>query len=600
MAEVLSNQALPKGPKLAVITNAGGPAVLATDAVVLEGAQLAPLTKETTEALSTFLPPAWSKGNPVDLLGDASAERYRQAASLVLNDPMVDGVLFILTPQDITDPYRTAEAIVSLSKTTTKTILASWMGGESVQKGHTLLANAGIPSFSYPDEAAKSFAFMWKYASLIQTLYAIPETDYQPFQKEVARQKTVREALQRYREEGKLTLSESESKEIMKMWGFSVLESFKAFSEEEAVKLARRIGYPVVLKLESNVVTHKAQMGGVQLNLEKEEEVRQAFRSIYENTVLRYSKEAFHGVSVQKMVHEKGIEVIVGSSTDPQVGPTIMFGAGGALVELFRDVTISLPPLNTVFASHILEKTKISKALKNKKSVVQFLVEFADLISSVSEIKECDLNPILVGDEGTLILDARIILFSGHPIEPILRPYPIQYVEAKTLLDGRSLLFRPIRSDDESLLVQFHQSLSDEVVRLSYLSNFPLATRASHKRLSRVCFSDFDQDMILLAEFQNNESRQIEGAVRLTRINETNVWDLKFVIPSVIRTSEICELFFLQMMKVAEQERVTAISASVLAEDSCLISLLEKHGFSPYGRQNHIRRYVTFSCVANS
>lgn len=588
MAAMFSDQPLPKGPRLAILTNAGGPSVLATDTAIVEGASLAHLAEHTIYSLSEFLPAAWSKGNPIDLLGDASPERYKKAAQLVLDDPNVDAVLYILTPQDMTDPKATADELVSISKNRNKTVLASWMGGESVQKGREIFAEAGIPSFSYPDEAAKAFSIMWKYSQSIEALYEIPKNVIGSLEDELSNQKQIHKQLAKFVKENRMLLSESESKHILKQWGIPVLESFKATSKEEAVRIADTLGYPVVLKLESNDVVHKADMGGVKLSLQSSLEVEVAFDSIYESTLKKYSECAFKGVSVQKMVPHSGFEVIVGSSTDPQFGPILLFGAGGNLVEVFQDVALTLPPLNSVLAKGMIRKTKISKKLVNQDAFEQVLVQFSDFISALPEIKECDLNPIIATKTGVLVLDARIVLQKGPFVPSVIKSYPLRYIVRKTGCEGTELLFRSIKSEDELKIIQFHKSLSEKMVLLSYLRMRSLEERTSHARMSRICFADPDRYIIILGEYEKEGDKLIAGAVRLTRLPWSTVWDLMYIVKDEFDTNEIVSMFLTTTLDIADREGISTISASVFEYDEARLALLKQFGFSEYRKHDSV------------
>lgn len=593
MAEVLSSNPLPQGPHLAIISNAGGPAVLATDATVLEGAALATLQHTTIATLSQFLPAAWSKGNPVDIIGDATPKRFDQTVKEVMGDSQVDGGLVILTPQDMTNPTMCAKVVAEAVKGSKKPVLTSWMGGPTVEEARDIFSKVSIPCFSYPDEAAKTFATMWKYAKSLKDLYKTPRSEGELYEVIQSRQQVARSYLDPLLKEKQLLLSESESKHLLKMWGIPVLETLRATTAEEAVMYAKQIGFPVVLKLESHSISHKTDVGGVFLNLHTEKEVEQAFHRIHQNITLRCSQEAFLGVSVQKMFQRSGVELIIGSSIDPQFGPVILFGAGGLYVEVFQDKALGLPPLHSTFAEHIIDKTKISKILKGYRgrqamaleSIEKVLVDFSHMIVELPEIQECDMNPIIATEEGVMALDARIVLQPGKMVHPALRPYPIEYVELVTLRDLSHALFRPLLPEDELLMIDFHKQLSSETVRLRYVAPLSLDSRVAHERLVRLCMNDFNREIALACEYTVEGKKCFAGIIRATRMGVSNSWEIKMVIKDSCQRKGIGTLLLEKLIRVAKAENIMKLTAEVLEENTLMLRLLEKVGFVSCGRK---------------
>ena len=355
MAEVLSKQPRPKGPRLTIVTNAGGPGVLATDALITGGGELAELTPETMEAYNAVLPPTWSHNNPVDIIGDASPKRYAKALEIAAKDPHSDGMLVILTPQAMTDPTRIAEQLRPLAEQKDKPVLASWMGGVDVAAGEEVLNRAHIPTFPYPDTAARAFNYMWQYAYNLKALYETPAMPEDPANGGFNRKLAADEIIQKTRNAGRTVLTEFDSKQVLSAYGIPVAKTIVATKEGDAVAAAREIGYPVVLKLYSETITHKTDVGGVQLNLGDEEAVGRAFRAIQSSVAEKAGAQHFQGVTVQPMIQLKdAYELIVGSSLDPQFGPVLLFGTGGQLVEVFKDRALALPPLNTTLARRMM------------------------------------------------------------------------------------------------------------------------------------------------------------------------------------------------------------------------------------------------------
>jgi acetyltransferase len=422
MADVLAKQPLPAGQRLTIVTNAGGPGVLATDALITDGGSLAQLRPETMESLDRILPPAWSHNNPVDILGDASPDRYAQSLAACAEDPDSDGLLVILTPQAMTDPTRTAEQLRPYAKIPwrgkipPKPVLASWMGGQEVKAGADLLRSAGIPTFSYPDTAARMFNYMWRYHYNLRALYETPSRSVDA-ESNLNRDHAA-EIIKKAREEGRTLLTEYESKQLLAAYAIPVVDTRVARTENKAVRFANDIGYPVVLKLYSHTITHKTDVGGVQLNLVDAAAVREAYRSIEKSVREKAGPQHFQGVTVQPMIQWTGYELILGSSTDTQFGPVLLFGMGGQFVEVFKDRALALPPLNTTLARRLMERTKVYTALKGVRGrrpvdlvALEFvLVQFSQLVVEQRFIKEIDINPLLASPEHMLALDARVVL----------------------------------------------------------------------------------------------------------------------------------------------------------------------------------------------
>jgi acetyltransferase len=403
MAEVLAKQPLPAGPRLAILTNAGGPGALATDALVLGGGTLPTLTQDTLQKLDAVLPAHWSHHNPVDVLGDADAARFTQALQIVSSDANVDGVLAILTPQSMTKPSEIAREVAELAATNALPLLASWMGAESVREGRAILNSARIPTYDYPDEAARAFVRMHEHHTRLHWL------------------KDTQEALANRSPRSPATLptksgllSEAEAKRILAEAGIPVVETIEARTEDEAAELAARLGFPVVLKLLSPTITHKSDVGGVQLDLRDEAAVHAAWRAIRANV----PAEAFAGVTVQRMMQEKGVELILGVSRDAQFGPVLLFGAGGTLVEVWKDRALALPPLNRAMARRLIAQTRISRVLQGVRgqaavhveALEEAIVRFSLLIAAEPRILEADINPLVATPSGVVALDARMVL----------------------------------------------------------------------------------------------------------------------------------------------------------------------------------------------
>ncbi len=590
MAEQLAKQPPPKGPRLSIVTNAGGPGALATDMLVTCGGQLAQLQPETIAALNKILPPQWSHGNPVDVLGDASAQKYGDALKLTAADPNSDGTLVILTPQAMTDATATAHELAKFAKTRTKPLLACWMGGESLDAGREILNRSRLSTFEYPDTAARAFEYMWRYGDNLRSLYETPALD----EEGVAGREVADKIIGAARKTGRTILTEDESKKILAAYGIPVVPTHVAKTEAAAVKCAGKLGYPVVLKLYSETITHKTDVGGVQLNLRNVSAVRKAWRRIKKGVAAR----DFLGVTVQPMVKLDGYELILGSSIDPQFGPVLLFGLGGQLVETFQDRALGLPPLNTTLARRMMEQTKVFHALKGVRgrkpvdleALAQLLVRFSRLVAEQPWIKETDINPLLASPEGLLALDGRVILHNPQTKELpklAIRPYPSQYKRPWKMKNGTRVTIRPIRPEDEPLMVKFHGNLSERTVYYRYFSQLKLEQRVAHDRLSRICFNDYDREIALVAERKNAKTggRTIIGVGRLTRLHASN--DAKFAITITDRDQKAglgTELLKL-LVEIGRDEKLATIIGHVLPENRPMRSVCLKLGFQFAGEK---------------
>jgi acetyltransferase len=593
MAEVLGKQPRPKGPRLSIVTNAGGPGVLATDALITSGAQLAPLASETMAELNKILPPTWSHNNPVDIIGDASAELYAQAVELVAKDPNTDGLLVILTPQAMTDATATAEKLVPVAKQDGKPILASWMGAGEVEAGEDILNAASIPTFKYPDRAARAFYYMWRYSDNLRSLYETPAAADDSNRGQIDRPK-VEKLLQAARKTGRTILTEHESKQLLAAYGIPTVETHIARSEMDAVKLAARLGFPVVLKLYSETITHKTDVGGVQLNLRTASAVRQAWRAI-ETTVAKKAGAAhFLGVTVQPMIKLDGYELILGSSIDPQFGPVLLFGTGGQLVEVYKDRALGLPPLNATLARRMMERTRIFTALKgvrgrapvNIVALEQTLVRFSQMVIEQPWIAEIDINPLLVSSERIFALDARVVLHdAATPVRKLpksaIRPYPIQYVSEAQLADKTPVVIRPIRPEDEPMMVKFHETLSEESVYHRYFSALKLSQRVAHERLIRICFNDYDREIALVAERTEAKTghREILGVGRLSKAHGANEAEFALLVSDRWQKKGLGTELLKRLVQVGREEKLTRITADIMADNHAMQHISTKVGF---------------------
>jgi len=590
MAEVLSKQPRPKGPRLAVVTNAGGPGVLAADSIIAAGGELPEISAETLEQLNQMLPPHWSHNNPVDILGDALPDKYAKVIEIVAKDPGNDGLLAVLCPQGMSHPTLTAEQLVPFAKGLGKPVLASWMGGTEMTAGIEVLNRAGIPTFPYPDTAARIFYYMWRYSYLLRGLYETPLLPHSDNGPNRVRALTI---LQNSRQSGRTILTETESKELLACYRIPTTPALEARNEEEAVAKAEEIGYPVVLKLLSHTITHKTDVGGVKLNLSNAGAVRSAWREIESSVKARAGEGHFLGVTVQPFLRAEGYELILGSSVDSQFGPVLMFGAGGQMVEVFRDRALSLPPLNTTLARRVMEQTKIFQALKgvrgrkavNLTALEDLLVSFSQLVVEQRWIKEIDINPLVASSDQLVALDARIILYPQNVKREDLprlaiRPYPTQYVRPGKLKNGDDVVYRPIRPEDEPLLIRLHQALSERTVYLRYFQPLKLSQRTAHERLTRICFIDYDREMALAVEHKKADgTAQIIGIGRMSKLRGRNEAEMAVLVDDRYQHQGMGTELYRRLIEIAQEEHLARIVSTILAENREMQAICRKLGF---------------------
>jgi len=598
MAEVLAKQPRPAGHRLTILTNAGGPGVLATDALITNGGELTDLSSETMENFNQLLPSAWSHNNPVDILGDASPERYAKALEIAANDPNSDGMMVILTPQAMTDPTETAEQLKPYANTTGKPIIASWMGGADVEAGETVLNRVDIPTFPYPDTAARMFDYMAHYADNLRSLYETPMLE--SANGDIPDSQRAEQIIRHARQSGRTILTEYESKQLLAAYCVPTVETRIAESAEAAVKAADEMGYPVVVKIHSETITHKTDVGGVQLNLGDADAVRQAFNEIERAVTERvgelddHGRNNFLGVTVQPMVEMEGYELILGSSIDAQFGPVLLFGLGGSLVEVFKDRALALPPLNSTLARRMMEKTKVYMALKGVRgrkpvdldALEHLIVRFSQLVAEQPYIKELDINPLLASPDRLLALDARVVLHEqelgkdGLP-QLAIRPYPTQYVAPFKTKKGTSVIIRPIRPEDEPLVVEFHGTLSDRTVYMRYLHPMLLSERVAHERLARICHGDYDREITLVVEdeYPDTDEKRILGAGRLSKIHGLNEARFSVLLTDDAQGLGLGTELLRRLIHISREEGLQRLESTMTEDNEMMQHICKKLGF---------------------
>ncbi|MEM2280788.1 MAG: GNAT family N-acetyltransferase [Candidatus Bathyarchaeia archaeon] len=591
-AEVLGMQPLPGGPNLAIITNAGGPGVMATDALIGMGGKLAKLSPQTMDYLNSILPPYWSHGNPIDILGDAKADRYKAVLDAVLNDENVDGVLIIYTAQAVADPVEIAKSIVELIKSKGqrgKTILTSFMGKKDVEEANLMLNANEIPTFSTPEQAVKTYLYMYQYRRNLELLYETPEelpVDVSP------PKLPIMTILRNAAVENREVLTEFEAKKILEFYNIPVVKTYVARDEDEAVAIASRIGYPVVLKILSPQIIHKTDAGGVALDLKNEDEVREAFKVITRNAK-RYNPNAeILGVTVQPMIKKRGVEVILGSKKDIVFGPVILFGMGGVGVELFKDYSVGLPPLNQTLARRMMEETKVYQLLKgyrgtppaNIKRLEEVMVLFSHLLIDFPQIKEADINPLIVDEKDVIAIDARIVIDKElifKRVEPhqhlVISPYPKKYETLWKMRDGRTVLLRPIKPEDEPLWLEMFQNCSEESIRYKL---FQTLKHMPHEVRVRYCNIDYDREIAIVAELTEDGKRKIIGTARVSVDPDGKSGELAFLVADPWQGLGLGTKLVDYVIEISKERGLETIYAFMVPDNLKSIGLMKKFGFT--------------------
>ena len=587
MADVLGKQPRPPGSRLAIVSNAPGPSALAVDALVGRGGSLAELAPATVARLGD------GASNPVDLAAEADPARLAGAVAAVAGDPGVDGVLAILAPGGPLDPTRVAEALRPLVKSSRRPILASWMGGDAVAAGVAVLQEAGIPTFPYPETAARVFAAIGRHDGDLRALYETPTLPPES-EDDAARRLEADAVLDIAAIEGRDRLTESETRRVLGAHGLDVVESHPAATEDEAVAAAEAVGFPVALKLRTPAIERKSEVGGVHLGLVEAQAVREAFRGIAAAVAGMVGEGAAIVATVQPMVDLVGVELAVSSRVDPLFGPVLEFGAGGAAVAVYRDRASGLPPLTSTLARRLMEQTRVFEALAGGAGrpgvdlgmLEQFLVRFSRLIAERPRIRAVEVAPLYASPCGLVALDARVTLHEASIPDdqlprPAIRPYPAQYASAWTAKDGGPVVIRPIRAEDEPLLVRFHETLSERSVALRYFGAIQLSRRVAHDRLTRICCNDYDREIALVVDRREPwaDVHEILGVGRLSKVPGTDEAEFALIVSDGHQGRGFGSELLRRLLAIARAEKVRRVGGDILAANHDIRRVCEKLGF---------------------
>jgi acetyltransferase len=589
-ASILDTAILPKGQNVAIITNAGGPAVLTTDALIGREGKLAPLGEATIKSLNQVLPAYWSKSNPIDILGDASVERYISAIDVVLKDPEVHGVVIIYTPQGVATAVDLARAISKTAKKSTKPILTAMMGSKEVEKARQVFYDNKVPTYEFPEEAIKTYMYMYHYARNLENLYETPED----MALDVGTPKNhLKLLIRNAARAGRLVLSEDDSKKFLNTYRINVTLPHFAADANAAVSAASDMGYPVVMKIQSPDISHKSDVGGVQLNLQTPEAVRKAFQEMTDAIQLNIPGARIEGVTVQQMVTTYDYELIIGSKKDPTLGPVIIFGQGGTETEFYKDVAIGLPPLNQRLARMLIERTNVynmlSKGFRKKPAVNlrlldETLIRLSNMIVDFPEIKELDINPLVVSGDRVIALDARIIIDENTVKTEqsefshlIISPYPTRYIQPWLCRDGRSVLLRPIRPEDEPLEHELIAGLSPESSRFRF---FYIIKDISHEMLSRFCNIDYSREIAIIAESTTGGKRRNVGVGRLVIQPGTAIGEFATLVADDFQEVGLGHKLTDMLIGIAQERGIKNLYGVILKDNAKMVGLARSLGFT--------------------
>ncbi|MBU0638434.1 MAG: bifunctional acetate--CoA ligase family protein/GNAT family N-acetyltransferase [Planctomycetes bacterium] len=575
-----------KGERLAILTNGGGPGVIATDALIAEGGQLACFSDTTMAKLHDLLPGTWSRGNPVDMIGDATAEDYVQALRILLDDPSVDAVLVMNAPSAVAPPADAARGIVDIVRQAKLPILTSWLGGEAANRARRIFAEADIPTYDTPENAVRAFMHMVHYRRNQEILTQIPPsapTDFTPAPDEA------RGVIERALREGRELLAEPEAKQVLAAYGIPVVETRVAHTADEAAELAQEIGLPVALKILSPDISHKSDVGGVALGLHSLDEVRTTAEAMETRIRKNYPEAQLAGFTVQRMAHRpQAHELIIGMSTDSMFGPVILFGRGGTAVEVLADRAVALPPLNMSLARHLISRTQVFRLLKGYRdrpaadldAISLTLIQVSQIVVDRPEIAELDINPLFADDQGVLALDARICVTPATATGAsrlAIRPYPRDLEETIRLPSGEEVFVHPIRPEDQPAHERFTARLTQEDLRLRLLGVTRDIPPSEMARLTQI---DYDREMAFIATADDETGeRETLAVVRTVGSSDNTKADFAVMVRSDQKRAGLGSALMKKMIRYCKSRGLKEIVGQVLVDNHAMLNLTRKLGF---------------------
>ncbi len=586
-ARVLANNYVVNEDRLAIITNAGGPGVMSTDRAEDVGVRMAELSDASIKALNEVLPAHWSHANPVDILGDATSERYQNALEICLNDDNIDGVLVVLTPQAMTNPTQVAKSIIEGAKAGKKPVLASWTGGAKVQQGRNLFANSNVAHFSTPETAVDAFSFLANYSRNQILLKQIPLPCDELASPDVEGARLI---IERVLAEGRQILTTQESKAILAAFHIPITQTIKVSSAKDAMIAAESMGFPIVLKVNMAEFSHKSDIGGVRLNINSVQEVSRSFIEMETAIKQKYPDITEVGMTVEPMFHSRSArELMIGVVRDPVFGPAISFGLGGTLVEILHDNAVALPPLNAYMVEQMIAKTKAAKYLDefrqlppaNKKALVDVLLNVSTMVSELPEILELDINPLMVDEHGVMAVDARIKAQVAHQLTAYahmaIHPYPHELTQHYQLTNGTNIVIRPIRPEDAVMEKNFIHRLSEHTKYFRFMQSLQELTPEMIVRFTQI---DYDREMAFVAIAEDGNIPKELGVGRYLMNPDGRSVEFALVVADDCHCLGIGSRIMKTLMQTAKHRGLLFFEAEVLAVNAPMLSLVKKLGFS--------------------
>lgn len=581
-AELTAKQPRPLGPRLAIVTNGGGPGVMATDTLARYDREPALLDNETIQKLDELLPPFWSKGNPIDILGDATPERFHGVLEACFESKNIDGVLVILAPQALADPVAVAKALVLAMKGRKNPVFTCWMGGKSIERAVRILNESGIPTYETPERAVKAFLYMYDYSRNQETALEIPAK----LNKRLKFNRDKAAALISAAPDSGF-MSESDSKELLSAYGFPTVTTEKAGSADEAARLGDEMGYPVAMKLDSPDISHKTEAGGVRLDIRNQTELREAFEQIIESAQAYQPSAHIDGVTVQSFLSNPDFEILLGAKCDPNFGPIIMFGMGGIFTEALKDRTIGLPPMNRLLARRLMKETKVYSLLKGYRNrqaadmeqLEEMVIRLSQLLIDFPDISELDMNPILIKDGNATVVDARILV-SRTCIEScqnlVIGPYPAEYESHETTADNDHIFIRPVKPEDAPLLVDLFNVLSTKSI---YYRFFSPIKELKPDMLARFTQIDYDREIALVAIDESANPERILAVARIIGDPDGKKGEFSIVVGDPWQGKGIGSFLLKRVLNIAESRGFENVMGLVLKENKNMIEMGKKLGF---------------------
>ncbi len=588
-AAILSTGRRVNGNRLAIVTNGGGPGVLATDRAEDMGVEVATLSEETFAQLNKILPTHWSHGNPVDILGDASPQRYAEIVKVCLKDPGVDGVLAILTPQSMSNPNKTAQAVIEIAdKHKEKPIITCWMGETRVREARELFSVNGIPSFVSPERAVEAFAYLCHYHCNQKLLLQTPGPLTDSRQPDVEGAKMIIESVLAER---RAMLSDTESKAILNAFRIPCTPTLEARSAAEALVHAQSLGFPVVMKVSSPQISHKSDVGGVRINILNAPDVRTTYKSLVDEARRLKPDAEIRGVTVEPMASTADArELMVGVKRDPVFGPVIAFGAGGTMAEIMHDNAVAIPPLNRVLVQRLIEKTRVTHLLGafrkmeavDRSVVEDVLLRVSEMVCELPHIQEMDINPLFADKSGVMVVDARIRV-KRPPTSPIpyshmaIHPYPSHLTRHVYLTDGTAMTIRPIRPEDAQIEQEFVRNLSAEA---RYFRFIRALTELSPEMLVRYTQLDYSREMALIAVIREQGRCEQIGVGRYVVNPDGASCEFALAVSDQYGGQGIGSQLMEALMEAARGQGVRVVEGEVMSNNHRMLSLMKSLGFS--------------------